>query len=281
MRLATARHQVDPAVAVEVGGYQVLGGDPAFVDDVAVERQRPAGARLGVVDQDAHQVRLPIEVVVGVAARDGHLVVAVAVEIRAPQGMRAGDLAIDHAAVPQAPAQQLRPGDLLRSADGGSVAVEAVASGEAAAVYNLRVAEYHTYFVGDAAWGFAAWVHNMDYEIEEGSNRSRVNFDGMEVRAVRDLSHLSDGTLAAMAENGFAAKLPDVRSIVLHHHRQNPAGPIIEMPANRHSIGNPAQHPFGNAAGSGLTAGERSSFNTWRENFWRARARQEIARRGT
>ena len=27
-------------------------------------------------------------------------------------------------------------------------------------VYNLRVATDHTYFVGDAEWGFSLWVHN-------------------------------------------------------------------------------------------------------------------------
>jgi hypothetical protein len=27
-------------------------------------------------------------------------------------------------------------------------------------VYNLHVEDYHTYFVGAQAWGFAVWVHN-------------------------------------------------------------------------------------------------------------------------
>jgi hypothetical protein len=27
-------------------------------------------------------------------------------------------------------------------------------------VYNLRVADHHTYFVGDDDWGWAAWAHN-------------------------------------------------------------------------------------------------------------------------
>jgi hypothetical protein len=27
-------------------------------------------------------------------------------------------------------------------------------------VYNCRVAEYHTYFVGDEGWGFSVWAHN-------------------------------------------------------------------------------------------------------------------------
>lgn len=29
-------------------------------------------------------------------------------------------------------------------------------------VYNLRVADYHTYFVGSEDWGFSVWVHNSD-----------------------------------------------------------------------------------------------------------------------
>src|SRR5262249_51556770 len=31
---------------------------------------------------------------------------------------------------------------------------------EVATVYNLRVAEYHTYFVGRKEWEFSVWAHN-------------------------------------------------------------------------------------------------------------------------
>jgi hypothetical protein len=33
-------------------------------------------------------------------------------------------------------------------------------TGREEAVYNCRVAEWHTYFVGCAAWGFSLWAHN-------------------------------------------------------------------------------------------------------------------------
>ena len=33
-------------------------------------------------------------------------------------------------------------------------------TGEYETVYNVRVADYHTYFVGAADWGFAVWAHN-------------------------------------------------------------------------------------------------------------------------
>jgi hypothetical protein len=58
-------------------------------------------------------------------------------------------------------ASQLRVGDALRSHDGQWLAVEDVRdTGRAEAVYNGRVAEYHTYFVGDEQWGFSLWAHN-------------------------------------------------------------------------------------------------------------------------
>ncbi len=109
--------------------------------------------------------------------------------------------------------------------------------------------------------------------------RSRVTFQGMEVRAVRDLSHLSDSTLNAMADIGFSAKTPDGDVIILHHHRQNPNGFLVEMPSSNHSISNKNQHPFGNQKGLGLTSEQRESFNKWRNNYWRARARAELHRR--
>jgi serpin B len=39
--------------------------------------------------------------------------------------------------------------------------VKVVETGSAEAVYNLRVADHHTYFVGSKTWGFAVWTHNF------------------------------------------------------------------------------------------------------------------------
>jgi hypothetical protein len=58
-------------------------------------------------------------------------------------------------------AHALQAGDRLRSDDGQTVTVETVcASGVVETVYNCRVAEYHTYFVSGADWGFSVWAHN-------------------------------------------------------------------------------------------------------------------------
>lgn len=112
------------------------------------------------------------------------------------------------------------------------------------------------------------------------TKRGIVEFQGFEVRAVRDLSHLDEGTLRAMQDIGFAAKDAKGNSLVLHHHQQNPAGPIFEMPGKNHNIGNARQHPFGNTKGAGLSGGDRALFNQWRTDYWKERASAELKRRG-
>ena len=55
----------------------------------------------------------------------------------------------------------LEQGDMLRTRCGGFVTVDAVEStNEITTVYNMRVEEYHTYFVGDDSWGFSVEAHN-------------------------------------------------------------------------------------------------------------------------
>jgi RHS repeat-associated protein len=120
---------------------------------------------------------------------------------------------------------------------------------------------------------------NAAIELSKKAASRTLHFKNLEVRAVRDLSHVDDATLRAMAEKGFAPKTINGEKIILHHHRQNPAGFIVEMPASNHNIGNLRQHPFGNVAGAGLTAEERAAFNTWRTEYWQWRAQQELARR--
>jgi hypothetical protein len=62
------------------------------------------------------------------------------------------------------PAGQIKAGDHLISHDGELVQVDAVHStDEVTTVYNLRVADHHTYFVGGTIWGWDVWVHNASY----------------------------------------------------------------------------------------------------------------------
>ncbi len=59
------------------------------------------------------------------------------------------------------PAGELQVGDLLISHDDQRIEVTQVRStDEVTTVYNLRVADHHTYFVGGTVWAFDVWVHN-------------------------------------------------------------------------------------------------------------------------
>ena len=75
--------------------------------------------------------------------------------------------------------RELRVGDRLLCEDGGWVAVESVAdTSEVERVYNLRVADFYTYFVGRDEWGFAVWAHNAECVVEQIGDRWRVRLLG-------------------------------------------------------------------------------------------------------
>jgi hypothetical protein len=62
---------------------------------------------------------------------------------------------------------ELKVGDLLLCADATWAAVEDLLdTGEWETVYNLRVADFHTYFVGCDEWGFSVWAHNQCTQAE-------------------------------------------------------------------------------------------------------------------
>ena len=58
-------------------------------------------------------------------------------------------------------AGELKAGDQLLGADKSKLPVESVVETEdTETVYNFRVADWHTYFVGNEHWDFEVWVHN-------------------------------------------------------------------------------------------------------------------------
>jgi RHS repeat-associated protein len=69
------------------------------------------------------------------------------------------------------PANQVKPGDALLTPEGGTVAVERVAqTDERVPVYNLRIADFRTYFVGCDEWGFSVWAHNACIGVHHTGN---------------------------------------------------------------------------------------------------------------
>jgi hypothetical protein len=67
-----------------------------------------------------------------------------------------------------------------------------------ATVYNLRVKEDHTFFVGDGTWGFSVWVHNAYSVIPAPKGKSFVvvNDAGEVVRSAGAMTRIEATQLA-------------------------------------------------------------------------------------
>ncbi|WP_162655973.1 polymorphic toxin-type HINT domain-containing protein [Tuwongella immobilis] len=66
------------------------------------------------------------------------------------------------------PISEMTVGDQLLGLEQESVLVEKIVDTDQwETVYNFRVAEFHTYFVGGDEWGFSVWAHNTCYEIRQ------------------------------------------------------------------------------------------------------------------
>jgi hypothetical protein len=76
------------------------------------------------------------------------------------------------------PCKELKIGDCLLCADGTTVEVkDLLGTGEWEVVYNIRVADYHTYFVGCEEWGFSVWAHNACVIVRVAADGSFELYD--------------------------------------------------------------------------------------------------------
>nr|WP_262487718.1 HNH/ENDO VII family nuclease [Cellulophaga lytica] len=83
-----------------------------------------------------------------------------------------------------------------------------------------------------------------------------------------------------MKENGVSGttkggRVSGSEKVILHHQKQNPNGPIIELPKSKHDLGNKKMHPFGNKKGAGVGK-NRPDFDNWRKEYWKNRADVEL-----
>jgi len=91
-------------------------------------------------------------------------------------------------------AKDLEPGDELRSHDGHRIFVERVHdTGETVPVYNLRIAEYHTYFVGSPEWEFSVWAHNACNPNLIGRIGELVSAESLIARGWKQIASLQRG----------------------------------------------------------------------------------------
>ena len=85
-------------------------------------------------------------------------------------------------------ASDLKPYDQVATLDGQWATVDEVFdTGIYETVYNLRVADFHTYFVGGEGWGFAVWAHNAydaaTSDLSRGPHAPNRNMDRVIDRA--------------------------------------------------------------------------------------------------
>jgi hypothetical protein len=67
------------------------------------------------------------------------------------------------------PLNQIHEGERIWTEASGWVRVDAVESTDQwETVYNFRIADHHTYFVGDVTWGFGVWAHNTKCPFKKG-----------------------------------------------------------------------------------------------------------------
>jgi RHS repeat-associated protein len=109
----------------------------------------------------------------------------------------------------------LSAGDLLRSHNGQHLPVESMAdTDDDLTVYNMRIEEYHTYFVGCAEWGFDIWSHNANCapgEFERGPGGARKHTPGHRPEHIKQQAKAQDAAKRASHQNATEAKMDAVR----------------------------------------------------------------------
>ena len=121
-----------------------------------------------------------------------------------------------------APLNQIRAGDAIWTEASGWVTVESVEeTGQWETVYNFRVAQHHTYFVGSEEWGFSVWAHNvcsgetvaqqLDSVLKQNEKLGAVgNLPEATQKALGDVGVLAGG--GAGKRNDVAAALQAIAS---------------------------------------------------------------------
>jgi hypothetical protein len=90
-----------------------------------------------------------------------------------------------------------------------------------AVVYNIRVADWHTYFVGCADWGFSLWAHNFYESVTQ---------------AIADATSLGIAEIAGWFTNGSPAEravqrvIPNQQPVLLGQTQEAPPTPTGQLP---------------------------------------------------
>jgi hypothetical protein len=116
-------------------------------------------------------------------------------------------------------------GEQLVSSQGVLVPIESTSNlNEISTVYNLRVADHHTYFVGGALWGWDVWVHNV-YKAPKGAQQTLQELDIHEYGRFERLAKNSSDNLQGheLLGNNWLLKHGHITERGVGISRQNPA----------------------------------------------------------
>jgi RHS repeat-associated protein len=110
------------------------------------------------------------------------------------------------------PLNQIHAGDSIWTEVSGWVTVDVVEdTGAWETVYNFRIADSHTYFVGETEWGFSVWAHNA---CQINDKKYRDGYDAI-------FGTTSNGLKAGVPGPGFTPKA----GITTRYVRPSGAGP--------------------------------------------------------
>jgi hypothetical protein len=87
---------------------------------------------------------------------------------------------------------------ILRAVASRFTVEDVLDTGEFETVYNMRVEDHHTYFVGTEDWGFSVWAHNT-CSSTSSENKGDSNFDN--ARKARDAELQKIANLPAKERN--------------------------------------------------------------------------------
>jgi len=100
---------------------------------------------------------------------------------------------------------RLNVGDMIRTEDGWVPVEEVHDTGDWEVVYNVRVSDHHTYFVGDEGWEWILWAHNA-YTVIQDPNTNLYSAETEGPTPSWKFAAAADGTRFIFADRAKAVK---------------------------------------------------------------------------
>jgi hypothetical protein len=141
------------------------------------------------------------------------------------------------------PAGNLNPGDRVKTESTWTTVTDILDTGEYEIVYNVRVSDWHTYFVKEDAWPEGIWAHNIYFEHLANADQSLATLGKTYVL----LSHQAFAQIPRKFQNATVAvteaTINGQRKFIFAVYGTNPAFRAVETFA--HAMGAVAFHAQG------------------------------------